>query len=237
MFGNSKTDLKGGLFNAPIAQRMGTRSVDKAHATDNCRTTVMKSPAEMRVDASFSSSVSATAKMEQPKSKKVSTFLLLFIGVYTVLETAYCCVITDSALMSIYHWCIAVPAAQLLRLLDSADNVHAVSNQLLSNHVNFQIVRGCDASGVLFLLFAAIVAVPSSLAQKCRGVLGAVAVAYALNELRVLTLYGTQRLDPGSFNLMHVYVLPLMILLLSTQFFVSWQRRAHLTRPLSPLQP
>jgi hypothetical protein len=30
---------------------------------------------------------------------------------------------------------------------------------LRSNHVDFRIVRGCDASGVVFLLFAAIVAI------------------------------------------------------------------------------
>jgi exosortase family protein XrtM len=152
--------------------------------------------------------------------------LALFAGTYAALEVGYC-LLPDETLAAVYHWAMAAPMVQLLYLVDPAENVRSISNDLLSNHVNFRIVRGCDASGVLFLLMAAIVTVRAPLADKWKGMLGAIAVAYASNELRILALYITQRVHPSSFTLMHVYVLPLLIILLCVLYFVGWHGRTQ----------
>lgn len=158
-----------------------------------------------------------------PKLPRMAIFVPVFAAVFAVLEAVYVA-IPDQLLLAAYHHAIVAPAAALIGLVAPAEHVLASGNGLVSSQVRFDIVRGCDGSGLLFLLAAAIIAFPSSVRQKLSGLALAAAGVYLVNELRLLILYATQRFRPGWFATMHLYVLPLALIVLSAIFFLAWMR-------------
>lgn len=144
--------------------------------------------------------------------------------VYLCLEAFYVA-LPDETLLSALHVTIVAPAGWLLGHLDPQDHVQAIGNRLVSNRVDFAIVRGCDGSGLLFLLTAAIIALPSSFRQKVSGVLLSAALTYLLNLTRLLALYLIQRSMPQWFVAAHVFWAPGILLIAGTLFFLTWMQR------------
>ena len=154
-------------------------------------------------------------------------FLLLFVACYVAQEACYL-MVPDAVVSGLYHYVMLVPIRTLLNLFDGSDGLHVAANVLVSNHVALSVVRGCDASGVLFLLIAAIAATQVTPWGKWVGVLWAIVLVYLLNELRLATLYVVVRSRPAWFSAVHVYIWPLALIALTTWFFLSWSQRMAL---------
>src|SRR5215470_10860239 len=116
-------------------------------------------------------------------------FLVVFVGVYGALEGLYFLVPDDFLRDVVYHRGIIAIGAHIIRLITPDDPVFASANLLQSGTLGLEVVRGCDGAGAAFLLIAAIAGYPALLSRKLLGVAVAVALTYALNEIRLVSLF------------------------------------------------
>jgi exosortase family protein XrtM len=153
---------------------------------------------------------------------KPGWFLLQFVFIYTVLDVLYFSM-PDRVLRDVVHYYgIVAPGAELIKLVSPSEQVVAIQGSLQSPHVTLNIVRGCDSAGVAFLLIAAVVAFSAGWKKKLAGILGALALTYLLNEVRVVGLYFAASYRNDWFGILHSYLVPAFVIALSSIFFAWW---------------
>jgi exosortase family protein XrtM len=154
-------------------------------------------------------------------------FLALFVAGYALLHALYF-LIPDALLRdAVYHWTIIVPGAVAINLLAPGEAVHGAGALLTSVRASLEVVRGCDGSGVAFLLVAAMAAFPSSWRRKLAGLAGALLLVYALNQARIVGLYFVAAYRNDWFVPLHVWFVPTLFVVLSALYFAAWAARAH----------
>jgi len=131
--------------------------------------------------------------------------------------------IPDAVLRDVlHHHAIVQPAAQLIAWGWPEDAVVARRGTLHSPLATLEIVRGCDGAGLLFLMCAAVSACPARPRQLMLGLAGALLLAGAINQVRIVGLYFVAARHPQSFDSMHNYLLPLLTILLCFWAFMVW---------------
>jgi len=158
-------------------------------------------------------------------TKNPYVFLVFFAMGYALLEWLYF-LIPDPILQDlIHHYCIVQPCADILTHFAPQEGVRVMQGMLVSHSATLSIVRGCDGSGVIFLLASAILAFPTGWRGKLYGVLGAVVMVYVLNQARLIGLYYIAAYHMDWFLLVHTYILPMVFILVGVIFFAYWSTR------------
>ncbi len=114
------------------------------------------------------------------------------------------------------------PSAALINTLAGGEQVLAVENRIVSAGAVLEVVRGCDGSGALFLLVAAVVAFKAPWRLRALGVLGGAALVYWLNLLRLVGLYFVAAHHPARFEALHEYFVPGLLVVMVMLFFIGW---------------
>lgn len=84
------------------------------------------------------------------------------------------------------------------------------------------IAYGCDALEPTFLFAVVVLAFPAPWKKKLLGVLGGVALLYAINIIRLITLFLTGIYKREYFELMHIEVWQALFIILALALFVLW---------------
>ncbi|MBI5616879.1 MAG: exosortase family protein XrtM [Gammaproteobacteria bacterium] len=150
-------------------------------------------------------------------------FAQLALG-YALLMGLYF-LVPDGWLLAAYHHAIVAPGAALVRLLAPGALVNAELNVLRSPGVVLEIVRGCDGTGVLFMLYAAVLAYPATWRRRGAALGGATAFVYVLNLARVVALYFIAARRPAWFEAAHTLYVPGLFVVAALAFFDVWARR------------
>lgn len=116
-------------------------------------------------------------------------FVVRMLVYYAVLHALYFLIPISILHDGIYLQVFGRPSAWLIHLMVPAEGVTALTNRIASPRAILEIVRGCDGSGVLFLISAAVVAFPASWRMRAIGVLLGILLVYALNLARLTGLY------------------------------------------------
>lgn len=157
-------------------------------------------------------------------------FIALFVATYVVLYLGYMAISDDLLRRVVYPWGVAKPASLLVRILDPSVVVLDLGWALSTGSAQLEIVRGCDGSGAFMLLAAAVIAYGADLKWKLIGIGGALLLLTAANAFRVAGLYLLLMHDAERYSVLHVYVFPTLLVLLSSVYFVSWVSRADSRR-------
>jgi exosortase family protein XrtM len=153
-------------------------------------------------------------------------FLFWFPLAYVAFYLVYLCV-PDSVLSTfVYRYTINEPAAFFIRLLASDVVLRVEQHRILAPGMTLEIVRGCDGSGAFFLAAAAILAVGARLRVTLLGLTSAAITVFVLNEARVIALYFTAIYRPAWFTTLHVYLIPLLMIVMLGMLFSVWLRMA-----------
>jgi exosortase family protein XrtM len=89
--------------------------------------------------------------------------------------------------------------------------------------VALEVVRGCDGSGALFLLLAALVAAEGvRWTARAWGALAGALMLYGLNEARLVALYFAAVHRPAWFNSLHEYFIPSLLVMSVGLFYLAW---------------
>lgn len=148
---------------------------------------------------------------------KLALGYALLMGLYFLVP--------DDWLLAAYHQAIVVPGAALVRLVAPGALVTADHNVLRSPGVALEIVRGCDGTGVLFMLHAAVLAWPATWRRRWAALGGATAFVYVLNLARVVALYFVAVRRPAWFEAAHTLYVPGLFVVAALAFFDLWARR------------
>ncbi|MEM7466406.1 MAG: exosortase family protein XrtM [Pseudomonadota bacterium] len=149
-------------------------------------------------------------------------FVVLFILLYAVMHFSYLAVPIEYLINFVYRWCINEPAAWVINTLTAPDTVRVEGHRLISKTAILEIVRGCDGSGVFFIMASAILAFSASFKFKAWGVLSGLVLIYLLNQTRVVVLYFVVSIKPDWFTPLHTYYIPTLLIIIMCCFFIWW---------------
>ena len=147
-------------------------------------------------------------------------FVALFALIFGVLQLA---LVKTRA--PVADWLVAAPAAWALARALPEDRVTVHANELHSARVRLKILPGCEGTELFFLLLAGVLAFPAPWRAKLAGLALGLPLVFALNVVRVATLYVTVRDFPVRFELVHGYVAPTAFVALLGVFFWCWTAR------------
>jgi exosortase family protein XrtM len=149
-------------------------------------------------------------------------FGALFLGLFVLFQAGYY-LLPDSALHLVVQHLVVEVAAGTINFFSPDQAVTAHGQRLLSSRAALEVIRGCDGSGAAFMLVSAVVAFgATSWRRLLAGVLGAAALMYVLNQLRIVALYYVLAAAPARFDDVHEYVAPLLLIIVSSAAFLLW---------------
>lgn len=118
----------------------------------------------------------------------------------------------------------AAVAGRLIALFDPRVVIDGI---LIAGRFQMRIVRSCDAFEAIALVVAAVVAFPATWRQRLLGGGAAVAALFAVNVLRLGSLYLVGVLRPDLFELFHAEVWPPVIIAVAAALFLAWAARVQ----------
>ena len=127
---------------------------------------------------------------------------------------------------TIYPHLFGQPTAWLVNALIPDEAVVATANRIASPRAVLEIVRGCDGSGVLFLINAAVLAFPATWRARVAGVLLGAALVYVLNLARLAGLYVVASYRLPWFLPLHTYFVPSLLIVVMALFYLAWLAHA-----------
>jgi exosortase family protein XrtM len=169
------------------------------------------------------SSLTAPSGSAQPRFSWA--FLALFAAIYCGLYFGYSAIPDRVLRDEVYFYGLVCPARAVINWIAPAEQVAGTENRLESGAARLNIVRGCDGSGLVFLLVAAVIAYRARFKSTVFGILGAIALVYVLNQMRIIALYFLNSHRPEWFLPMHVYFIPTLMILVSAIYFAIWSGR------------
>lgn len=155
---------------------------------------------------------------------RVALFLTLFVAAQTLYSLA-----DDTWVerLVIDHLTVQTAALAIDRI-DPAAQVQAVGSRLQAPGGGINVLNGCEGTDVLFLMMAAMLVAPLTWRRRAMGLAIGAVLVFALNQVRVLTLFYAFRTNRELFDMLHGIVAPLLLIFAVTAFFIIW---LHLSAP------
>lgn len=113
-------------------------------------------------------------------------------------------------------------AGAVLALFDPA--VHVVGQDIVGRY-SLRIVKDCDAMDVTILFVSAVLAFPASWRSRLTAAAGGAVAIFAVNLLRICSLYFVGLHLPDAFELTHREIWPLLLMILTVGAFLLWANR------------
>ena len=104
--------------------------------------------------------------------------------------------------------------------------VEVKGRRITSPDFSVTIKRGCGALDPAALFFAAIVAFPSGIRPKLLGLLLGLSFLFALNQVRIMSLYFIGVYFPEAFDTAHVDIWQAIFVVVSVALWAIWARFA-----------
>lgn len=120
-------------------------------------------------------------------------------------------------------------ATRIINTLDPTADAQALHTEIISPRARVEIMKGCEGADVVLLAVAALLAFPLPFFRKVGGLLAAAALIYAVNLVRIISLYFALAYRPRWFDLLHGVIWQTLIILLVAAFFLVWTTPS--TRP------
>jgi len=114
------------------------------------------------------------------------------------------------------------PAAWLIQSMLGSMDVQAADTAILSGRVELQILRGCDGIEAWIILVTALIGFPAPWKHRLKGVLLGSLIIYALNLVRIVSLFHIGLYKPAWFSLAHGVIWQSAILVATVVFVLSW---------------
>lgn len=152
----------------------------------------------------------------------MSGFVLRMLVCYGLLHALYFLVPIPVLQETVYPALFGHPTATVISWFAPDEAITVIANRLSSPRAALDIVRGCDGSGVLFLMTAAVLAFPATWRARLLGVLLGALFVYGLNLARLGGLYFIAAYRKDWFLPVHTYFMPTLLILLVALFYLRW---------------
>ena len=121
----------------------------------------------------------------------------------------------------------------ILKMLGS--EARRTGNVLIGPRLALDIEDGCNGVVAMILFVAAVLAHEASLLAKGAGLLIGLPAIWAVNLIRILTLYGIAQVSPDKLEFFHVYIWQTLIIILVVVIWYMWASWT-LSNPKSPAE-
>lgn len=117
----------------------------------------------------------------------------------------------------------AASAAAVLRL--SGSDVRVEGTSLLTEGFTMNVLNGCNGVYALSIFLAAVIAYPSRWREKIAGLTLGSLFLFAVNLIRIVTLFAVGVLLPAWLDWFHLYFWQTLIVLVSLSTWFYWEQR------------
>lgn len=149
----------------------------------------------------------------------------IFLGIFVALRTLY---EIGSGLLHKHLFIdemTAKTAAYLINLITPEVGVQAISTHLSTQSASLNIANGCNGLEVMFLFIAAMIIAPIYKRAKLFGLLLGISYIFILNQIRILALFYSFRVNQALFWNLHSTIAPIMLIALTVLFMGYWLSR------------
>lgn len=151
-------------------------------------------------------------------------FIVISAIIYGALHWGYHNVPDDYLKKTVYPNVIGYAAGKTINVLTPDRYVKVEDNRIISKKAVLQIVRGCDGSGVWFMLIAAVLGFGARFKETLVGLILGSLVVYVVNQVRIVGLYYVVEHNRMWFPAVHTYYAPTLIVFIIAIFFLLWTR-------------
>lgn len=149
-------------------------------------------------------------------------FALTFLLIYLLLQGLYQQLPIGWIEASFIDWGAVRPSAALIDWLSPQSSTRIDGTAIVGQQARLSVIPGCEGSGTLFLLLAAILAYPTSWRARLIALPIGTLLIGTLNVLRITTLYFVLATTPERFEIAHGVIAPGLIVLLGALLFLGW---------------
>ncbi len=111
-------------------------------------------------------------------------------------------------------------ATDIWNLFDNS--VSAEGTLISSSDFNFEVTAECTSIGPTAILLSAIIAWPSTIKEKIKGIIVGATALFIINLIRILTLFYIGSHFPNHLDLFHYYIWQGIIVLLALGLWAFW---------------
>ena len=154
-------------------------------------------------------------------------FVLRFVALLVLGEAVFVGLFLGGDAYRGYLVLYAELTGDVLRLF--GHEITRTSTRLTSELCWFEVIPGCDGIQLLLLYTSAVLAFPGRVASKLVALLTGIASIFAVNLLRLVSLYLTLAYVPDAYDTLHLTVWPLILIAFVLAFWFYWATR--MTRP------
>lgn len=151
-------------------------------------------------------------------------FPVLFLGTAMVLMGLYYSLPTAFIENGIVRFFAVIPGGVLLDWLTPGFSVTTTGTRILSPLANLNVLKGCEGTETLLLLYSALVALGRTLKTTAWRLLMATVLVFVLNQVRIVSLFFVAAYHKPYFELVHGFVAPLLMVAIVAAFFLYWNR-------------
>jgi len=157
-------------------------------------------------------------------NRKEVRFFFLFVLYFVLGQLFLHLIASHTAYFLMTH--NAKMSSRIINILTPAEKSSARGNQIKGpKNFTLNIKKGCDGMEGILLVTAAICAFYMEAKKKILGILTGSLIIYLSNLLRIIALYYTLKYHPGMFDVMHIYIGQIIIILIGVVFFITWAGR------------
>lgn len=149
-------------------------------------------------------------------------FAFVFLLVFSVLQIGYSTNRGGVVEHLVIEVATVLPSVAFINLLAPQEKAQAKGSRIISPLGGLNILNGCEGTESMFLLLAAILAFSAPWKRKLKGIAVGLVLVYVLNQARIVALYFVAHHDRHWFDLLHGYVAPTLIIVLTCVFFLWW---------------
>jgi exosortase family protein XrtM len=157
-----------------------------------------------------------------PRPRFGIIYVVLFLAIFGALDYGYYLTRGTVVERLLIDTLTVRPAAAVIDVIAPAALATANGNSLFTPFGRINILGGCEGSEGMFLLIAAVLPFPARWRAKLAGVIGGVALMYAINQLRILTLALSFCWHRDWFAPLHGLIAPTCIVVAGCIFFFAW---------------
>lgn len=153
-------------------------------------------------------------------------FPLLFMAAALVLIGGYHALPAVWVEQGIVRYFAVIPGAALLDWLTPGVVVTSTHTRIVSAIAQLNVLRGCEGTEALLILYAALLAARQSWRATVTAILLGTVLVFLLNQLRIIALFFIAAHAHDYFELVHGFAAPIAILLGIGLFFLLWLKSA-----------
>lgn len=148
-------------------------------------------------------------------------FFAIFLGLMAVFYYGFYVHIYEDYLEPYITGTNAIIGSALINIFGYGTSVDGA---LIQGDFIMNVKRGCDAIEPIGLATSIILAYPTLMKNKLKGVLVGVSVLLLINLIRIVTLYMTGIHTPKLFEVMHLEVWQFLFIMLAVIYSILWIR-------------